>query len=1307
MSKLRTLGSVLLALLIAVFLVCPTAFGQALSAAAQGPSSDTQNATKAPSDQNTTEDVKATQSAASQEDGQDTTKSQPDATAQAPGSDSEEGQSATNSQNKNSSAPDLVTPVGGNDIRSYFSPGDQAPTILDYRRDGVFRLQAFDPEGKLCSDQSRVPADATLRVGLRLRLPERIRARLQPGDYYRIQLPDSLKVGRSLNDVGLTDPNTRESFACFSLSKGGLVTITMLPALAYCEASVLSGGLAFLVGFDLDHLTKPGSLKLALAGEPQVPAVQLELLPAAGRRLSVSGQVDRANNPKVVTWQVDLNTDLARLKSAALFDQFPQGLRLFSAKLFELELDLQGKVVGQRAATPGRASLDQTTGMVHFTGDIKEAFRVVYSCRVTGAASPNEDGNASFVNLASLTAQGQAKVSAKATVEARFGSMLERVWNGYDPGTGLCSYTIKYNYTEQLIPAGQGKLTDSIIAVEPATTATVMFFRPDTLSVQGLSWDQSDQTVPGPVLAPGIDYDVAFNAAADQLSITFLHDIDQALQIRYSYQGNYLDQDYRVQTETCDAQGLKASCWARLVDRILDKRVVANDYLAKTVTWQLTFNQDRAYVTGARFYDQLDQGARHELLLQTLAAFDQTTGLALAQIDPATPGAADLDGFCLDYSDPGEDFSISLTGRYRQTNDNIVFSYQTHYHGGDLSEAKPLLVNATTLSFADDAGRAGQNTSGATFWPVAAERKRGLLEGRYNAQDKELTWDAYTNYGHIVQRAASLALTIDSEQSYLEDSLRIFHYRLGADGSVKRGAELSAIEYNDFGWQEPAPGGGGRLTVDFPDGDGLYCVQYRTILDGHFVDGQCQSTVELDSAGQAPTQLHATVKTYYGGKLALKNGQQRPDGYVAWQTLLNPDQSSLDSLSLTSTPSSEQVVDLSTLVVYGTRVAVDGKLVPDTRRALTPGVDYSASYLPDPADPAGRMQLQLDFLHAIDRAYELSYCASVYVSLPVQELTVHNASILHAQGEGAHSFEVAASVPVLVNKGGGVMQGEPASLEVIKTDQSGKALAAGVFELSDRNGNTVAQAQGGADGRCRFDALVAGRYTLHELQAPSGYMVSATLAKGVVLELGSGASTYTAVDPPLPTSQPMPTPPLATTPVPPIGKAPKPPLVIEDTPPGLDVPLQPDQPQQPDQPGQPDQPQQPDQPGQPDQPQDPDRPQQPGDGAGETDEVTDPGQGGSDQWQVSSPPQTARPGQPGASLVVRPSAEEDVQGLGTPAEPVNPVVLTGLLAGLALIGCALLLWWLFWWWRRRRRRRVPEEEELLDLSFDEKGDYPV
>ena len=76
------------------------------------------------------------------------------------------------------------------------------------------------------------------------------------------------------------------------------------------------------------------------------------------------------------------------------------------------------------------------------------------------------------------------------------------------------------------------------------------------------------------------------------------------------------------------------------------------------------------------------------------------------------------------------------------------------------------------------------------------------------------------------------------------------------------------------------------------------------------------------------------------------------------------------------------------------------------------------------------------------------------------------------------------------------LRNKPASIELKKVDEKGKALAGARFELKTPEGDVVASAVSGDNGTVRFDTVnVEPGYTVSEVQAPKGYQVSDRVIK--------------------------------------------------------------------------------------------------------------------------------------------------------------------------------------------------------------------
>lgn len=85
------------------------------------------------------------------------------------------------------------------------------------------------------------------------------------------------------------------------------------------------------------------------------------------------------------------------------------------------------------------------------------------------------------------------------------------------------------------------------------------------------------------------------------------------------------------------------------------------------------------------------------------------------------------------------------------------------------------------------------------------------------------------------------------------------------------------------------------------------------------------------------------------------------------------------------------------------------------------------------------------------------------------------------------------------------------SIEIKKTDDSGKKLAGATFKLYQADNNSfVASAVSNADGIARFDAVPEGKYVLRETDAPEGYALS---TQAISIDVTTDKTlTYTVVN---------------------------------------------------------------------------------------------------------------------------------------------------------------------------------------------------
>lgn len=220
---------------------------------------------------------------------------------------------------------------------------------------------------------------------------------------------------------------------------------------------------------------------------------------------------------------------------------------------------------------------------------------------------------------------------------------------------------------------------------------------------------------------------------------------------------------------------------------------------------------------------------------------------------------------------------------------------------------------------------------------------------------------------------------------------------------------------------------------------------------------------------------------------------------------MNPSQSALSDVQVIDRPSDNQLIDLSSLRVYGAQVDEAGGLTLDENTVLALGTDYTADYATNPE--TGQQELTVSFLKEIDRAYFITYRTKVLLE-EGSEQKVRNKVIIKGNNEEEVEGGDNQELGVIVNDGGGTVVGKRGSILLEKDSATThNPLAGAVFQLYDSNGVSLgAPVTTGSDGQIAFKELVYGNYILKELKAPDGYNLDSALKQGITITVNAESS---------------------------------------------------------------------------------------------------------------------------------------------------------------------------------------------------------
>ncbi|MFV0401586.1 MAG: SpaA isopeptide-forming pilin-related protein [Oscillospiraceae bacterium] len=968
-----------------------------------------------------------------------------------------------------------------------------------------FGLTFTDNNGNAVTEPN---IDSKLNFDFDLKVPQDVAEKIQPGDYYDIQLPNDVKINRGLPAQPLEDPVTGEVYATYTVSTDGLVHIVFADGVL--DSGELTGSIFFQGVFNRDVIDTPGDHDITIPGESKLPPVHIVIKPRTQSSIDKNGNFDTPYNPGKILWQVDVNKAQDTHSNAVVTENFPTSLGLSSVEVYTIDVDLDGNVVesSMAPADPSLYTIDYTTGQVTFNQPIDSAYRIVYDTHIADAAKPFLGGTMVFPNTANLnsteiSAETPDGINAGASLTARFGTLLQKNSAGYNAATQTMNWTVQYNYEGQTIPPANAAVYDS-------WTDTDVIYVPDSLKVYRVVLDSSGNVSSYQPLTAGSDYSLALSA--QNMGITFPNGVNYPVYMTYSTKVDGIidtDRTHVNTVETIPPGGTPVTSHGTVTIRQqgLVKWVQNVDYDNKTITWAIDVNGNRDTMYNWTMTDVLELELGQTLDDVSLQIYDKQTGQNLVQTTDPLSTTADYN-FLRNSAANHDGFLIQFLNGYKATDHSFRITYKTTYDTSDLIGNGSKVYRNVAGSFwteTQDPSSTEHTSSGnAAFKPITPDIQNGKKAGSYNAITKEITWAVQVNFARLGMQSATLTDPIGAGQQYVSGSVQIFHYTINpATGAPVKGAQLTPTEYSAFSVQEPTTADN-ALHVAFPDAppndDALYWVEFRTSLENSLISASYNNTATFQSAPGESFTLTATVGVANGGQRVKKDGQQGEDGYAWWTVTINPEQSTLYDVVITDTPSDNQKIDLDSISIVGTTVNQAGAVTADPSNPLVKGTDYTAEYS---LNSTGKWVLTITLLNPnpITRAYILKYRASLFVD-PANPAVASNSLILTANNKTVVTPPFNKTIPIDVNKGGGTLVGTKAALVIQKQNPNSENLSGAVFQLYDRNGLPVGTPRTtGPDGTITYENLVTGRYTVRELNAPDGYNISAELRTGSQITL--------------------------------------------------------------------------------------------------------------------------------------------------------------------------------------------------------------
>lgn len=915
------------------------------------------------------------------------------------------------------------------------------------------------------------------------KLDEAVREKMQAGDYYEFDLPDSVKVTRNqtypLNDA------EGNHYADVTIGTDGKITIVFTDEIEH--ASDIEGNFHFTGEFDKDNIDGPGEIVIVPPGHEDIGETVTIKPNYTGDNIDKNGHFDKEHNPDKIIWNVDVNKALDTLENATVKENFPDGTTYESVKVYQVKVDFEGNVVegSETLADPSTYTVDPD-GTVHFNETIDGAYRLEYTTKINEEAKPDEGGLTSFQNQAVLSSKGLEDATAEASVSTNYGMKIEKARGDYNSADQTINWKIHYNYGEKEVT--NGSITDTFQDEH-------MFLVDGSVKLYEVSFDTNGQPVRGRELVEGEDY-ILDTSSEHGFQIKFIGTIDTAVDVLYQtgYDG-IIDENTTIKNAVKTETGEGDSGTGILTPQNVIKKLGKVDYTNHTVGWNVDVNLNHYSMNNWQMTDTLSEGLT--LLEDTVVIYDKDAKKNLVLGTDYT----------LDYDEATNKFRIVFIGEYEKTSHAFKISYTTTYDPELVPENDPdkYFRNTAEVTWTTDDGKTITDEDDATFKPNEPTKYNGAKAGTYNAQEKAITWRIAVNYGDKDMENAQLTDPIPSDQKYILNSLKIYHYTVASDGSVIKGSELTRAEYRELGIEQPSAANNQTLIVEFPDHEaGQYLIEFKTDVTNEQIHAEYTNDAVFSNDKYEDHTLHGKVTVNHGDEFGSKSGKQDEDGFVNWSVTLNGSQSKLYDVTVEDIPSANQSIDLESLHIFGTTVAVDGTITIDRTNELVKDQDYTVELTTD--NQTGQQKMTLHFINdylEFDTPLIMEYKSMVF--LEGNKGTVSNEVHITSAGKTEIDDTSDGQTDVTVSEGGGSSSGKRGQMILKKEDNNGNILPKGAtFELWDKNKTQILRS-GTVDenGLLTFGNLPFGTYILKETGTltEQGYTIDQSLVDGKKVEI--------------------------------------------------------------------------------------------------------------------------------------------------------------------------------------------------------------
>ncbi|MBO1004136.1 SpaA isopeptide-forming pilin-related protein [Pseudogracilibacillus auburnensis] len=893
------------------------------------------------------------------------------------------------------------------------------------------------------------------------------------GSTFTIDIPDVFSVLANPEPQPLKNAQGVE-FATFIVTSDNKIVITFNENIE--ENSSISGYINLESEFSAHYAGNAETeITFPLEGDGSV-TYPIKFIPK-GSSIDKKGVPNKAYNTEMIEWTVDFNKDLQEITNATLNDvtEGKHSIIEGSFKVYKLHMNADGTIDESKTE-----QLDDNKFGSKFPlqlGDIDSAYRIVYETEI------NDDKGTSYENTAILDGDNISELPATASVGVERGEPLEKRSIKYDPVTQTITWEVKYNYDEKTISQDKAKLTDIFGKNQELVVDSFEVYEiaidPDTgKEIEG---EQKEINADAYTLTK-------INATEDEnagFEFHFKDGIEKAYKIIYQTTAiDRVDKNETITNNISDEfnNSKSGNRWISQGIFVKTHDNAKTNYDKKQTGWTLQLNTDRYTMENVVVTDTLPKG----FTLDEGSLRITHGGVEMAQDKDYTLTTSEVDG--------KEEFAISFKNSVTEQV-SITFLTNINFDKTEPEEHGEFVNNALLEWIPEGESDKQEKKGSAQFTPDDYTKANGFKGASYNAATKTIDWEIGVNYNNATLDNAIVEDYIIGDQNFTITSVKVYEMDLtGGENGVKVGDELTIGDPNnpnEYAIEEiknDKDEAGFKITlgnIKTP-----YKIVYQTDLNDKLVKKTYDNTATLNSDNRDPIELKASVSPYHGGEYTKKTANQNDENprIVNWRVNINYAQSTVSNVSISDTPSANQLLLPDTIKLYGTTVSENPNQINKDRSEeglLVEGKDYTLVIV---ENEDGTETFTVTFTEkTIDRAYVLEY--DTRIMYKDNGFIENDVKFIGEQTEGIPTDNKVRQQIQLSNIGGGI-EGEVGSLEVTKVDADDQKLLEGAtFELYEKDsGDFVRSYTTGEDGIVIFKNLLYGEYILKETEAPEGYV---------------------------------------------------------------------------------------------------------------------------------------------------------------------------------------------------------------------------